>query len=284
MLVELHTHTHYSRGTRVKYDGIDSPEKMVKHAKKLGIDAINISDHNTIQGAIKAKKIGKDILVIIGEEINTDSGDVIAVGIQEEIPRGVDFFDVLDNIHEQGGIAIAAHPFFGYKNYSLGKLAEHCDAVEVFNCLNRDRISNKKCLEFVKRTGMPAVAGSDAHCAEMLGHGLNYIQAQDLDGILKEIEKGRVKINVRYIPLEIMQKWVVRKIQMSYDHVTNYMNSHYSFPKRVLGRNFIKLARKSPGRVDYLLKLMTYAFYWGSYSYMHYRDLKGRASRNKKNI
>ena len=55
-----------------------------------------------------------------------------------------------------------------------------------------------------------------------------------------------------------MTDWNVLRIKTSYVYVTNYMNRNYPWPKRMLGRELLKLVRKSPGKVDYLLRAMAY--------------------------
>ena len=59
MLVELHSHTTHSRGRKIYYDGINKPEIMVRNAAGKGLDAIAITDHDVITGALEAKKFAK---------------------------------------------------------------------------------------------------------------------------------------------------------------------------------------------------------------------------------
>ena len=94
---ELHLHTRYSCDSNLK------PESILKIVKKLGLDGVAFTDHNTIKGAIEAKTLVKrlaqnkeydDFEVIVGEEVRTNLGDVLVYYVQEEIPKG-DFFDVV---------------------------------------------------------------------------------------------------------------------------------------------------------------------------------------------
>ena len=72
MILELHIHSRFS------YDSLLSPEKIVKAAEKKGMDGIAITDHNTIEGGLKAQSANKNgsIAVIVGSEVNTDAGDL----------------------------------------------------------------------------------------------------------------------------------------------------------------------------------------------------------------
>src|SRR3989338_6887851 len=136
MKMELHSHTTYSHGTKVYYDGINAPKEMVEGAALKGLDAIVKTDHNTVFGAEQAAKYAKKygVLVIKGEEISTSEGDITALGIQEVIRPGMSPEETVEEIHSQGGVAIGVHPF-AIKEIGLGEKAVICDAAEVFNSL-----------------------------------------------------------------------------------------------------------------------------------------------------
>ena len=77
MIGDFHIHTRYS------FDSLMKPKKIMKIAKKIGLNAVAILDHNTIRGALETKKFEKDydIRVIVGAEINTDVGDIVGMNI-----------------------------------------------------------------------------------------------------------------------------------------------------------------------------------------------------------
>ena len=75
-MVDLHVHTTASDGTL-------SPSDTVKHAKKMGIEAIAITDHDTISGIDEAMKTGDlvGVEVIPGIEISVDyNGEMHILG------------------------------------------------------------------------------------------------------------------------------------------------------------------------------------------------------------
>lgn len=261
MKAELHCHTNYSKGTKIKVEGLHTPEEMVRYAKHLGLDVLAITDHNKIRGAIEAERVAKKygIVVVKGEEIATNEDrHIIGLGLSELIPQQVSLWEALDRIKEQGGIAIAPHPF-DINNKGLGKLAMHCDAIEVFNSINRDRFSNRKAYKFAKKHTMPVVAGSDAHCKEMLGYGITKIYAEpDVDSILKAIKKGDTKVYGKYIPIEIMKEWSLTRIEHSYFSILRYIAENYSLPKRFVCEKLLNLTKHSPGKVDYIFDFMAY--------------------------
>ena len=88
MKYDLHNHTYYSKCSNLK------PEILIKAAKKKGMDGIAVTDHNTMKGALEARKLNKDkdFEVILGEEIGTNFGDVIGLYLKKEIKSKEFFF------------------------------------------------------------------------------------------------------------------------------------------------------------------------------------------------
>ncbi|MFH1235148.1 MAG: PHP domain-containing protein [Candidatus Diapherotrites archaeon] len=261
MKAELHSHSFYSYGTKISVEGLNSPAELVKQAKILGLGAIAITDHNEFRGGIEAEKIGKKIgvTVIKGEEIQTDMDrHVLGLGLSERIKPGHSAEETINLIRAQGGIAIAPHPF-DLANKGLRQKARKCDAIEVFNSINLDRLSNKNAKIFAKKYSLNTVAGSDAHCIEMVGYGVTEISAEnDVDSILKAIKKGRTSIHGKYIPIKVIQDWSMRRFNDSYWQVMQYIQENYSTPKRWVAGRLLKLTTKSPGKIDYLFKGLAY--------------------------
>lgn len=276
MLAELHSHTHYSKGTKILHEGINSPAEMVRQAKKIGLDAIAITDHDEIKGTKDAKKLSKkfDILVIPGEEVSTADGHLLALGINELIPPRLSIDETLDIVHDQSGIGIAAHPF-SFNKKGLGSLAKRCDAVEVFNALNLERIANWKNRHFAKRYRLSKTAGSDAHCITMIGYGVTDIRAYGLDEALKAIRKGKTDVTGRCVPTKIIMDWSVSRLKLSYAYVIDYMNGNYNWPKRTIGKKLLGLVDKSPGNIDYLFRLLAYFSLGSSIIYSAVRQALG---------
>ncbi|MFH0832354.1 MAG: PHP domain-containing protein [Candidatus Aenigmatarchaeota archaeon] len=276
MLAELHCHTTYSVGTKVLLEGLNSPKQMLMRAKNIGLNALAITDHNEIKGALEAKKLEKKygLTVIVGEEISTIQGHLLALGIRERIEKKLDLQETLDLIHEQGGVAVASHPF-DIQRKGLGELARKCDAVEAFNALNVERIANYNNKKLAKRYGMPITAGSDAHCVEMLGYGITDIDAYDEASAIKAIRNGRTVILGTYIPTNAIMEWYVTRLKLSYVYVINYMNENYSWPKRTVARNLLRLVNRHPGKIDYLFKMFAYMSFFSVVTYSASRQLLG---------
>ena len=123
---DLHVHTIHSR------DSLITPKDLVFYAKKRGLTAVAITDHDTIEGALKIAK-ETDFLIIPGIEVSSRSGHIIGLNLQEPVPKGLSPDETVDKIHEAGGIAVACHPFAIFK----GSIGEHAsakfDAIETIN-------------------------------------------------------------------------------------------------------------------------------------------------------
>ena len=178
MKFDLHIHTKYS------LDGKEEPYKIAKFLKKAGYGGMAITDHDTIKGADISID---DFIVIPGEEIKTDGGHILAIGIREEIKKRM-AVDAIDEIHDKGGIAIIAHPF----RFSKPKV-EKIDAVEVINGRNFPT-QNKKARQYALRRRLPMTAGSDAHFIWECGRAYTLIDAESTDDVIEAILKGETKV------------------------------------------------------------------------------------------
>ncbi|MFH0949438.1 MAG: PHP domain-containing protein [Candidatus Aenigmatarchaeota archaeon] len=274
-LCELHCHTNFSHGKKIFHDGLDDPKDMVRHASSIGLNAVAITDHDTIEGALKAKRVEKKygIEVIIGEEVSCKDGHILAYGIQELVRPGLGIDETLDNIHEQGGIAIASHPF-DIRGCGLKELAGKCDAIEIFNAISIDRITNFKCRAFAEKKRMPFIAGSDAHHKSMMGYGMTVVNSND--NVLKAIKKGRVEIFTKYTPVNIFVFYAVNRLKLSYDETIAYMEKNYIRPKLFLGKKLLTLVEKSPGRIDKLFNFFAYIGLGAVVTYEISRELANR--------
>ncbi|MBI4018170.1 MAG: PHP domain-containing protein [Candidatus Aenigmarchaeota archaeon] len=277
MRVDYHCHSCFSRREKVVVEGLNTPKEIVEHARKLRLGAVGITDHDSIEGSLIAKRLEKKygVVVITAEEVSTRSGHVLALGINEWIKPDMTVEDTVDAVHDQGGVAVAPHPFDIY-NEGIKDKAVLCDAMEGFNALNLDRISNKKASRFGARNMMTMLAGSDAHCVEMMNHGVISVKAEDMDGVLNAIRKGRFAVSKsKYIPMKIIKDWSARRLKFSYDEVLSYINENYSWPKRVVSSRLLSLVNMYPGRIDYLFRGIAYASLGATITYSAMREVVG---------
>ena len=165
--LDLHVHSLYSG------DGAMPPEQIIAGARRVGLDGIAVTDHDTIRGGIETNRLQPaDLLVIVGAEIMTDQGEVVGLFLQEEI-RERTLERVVEEIRSQGGLVVIPHPFD-----TLRKSAFHIsdgqasltDAIEVFNSRCIFPSANTMAAEYARAHGLSSVAGSDAHYASEIGH------------------------------------------------------------------------------------------------------------------
>lgn len=165
--VEFHCHTVYSK------DCLVQPEKIVKACLRKGIDRVVITDHNTIRGALRARNLYPD-RVIIGEEIMTQEGELLAAFLTEEIPPGLPALTTIARLREQGAFVSVSHPFDWmrkghWKPQDLTKIIPHIDAIETFNARCMHASFNQQALAFAREHALLGTAGSDAHSILELG-------------------------------------------------------------------------------------------------------------------
>ena len=198
---DLHTHTHYSGFGKVAFipypESVTPPEKMVDAAVKNSLDVLCITDHNEIAGAWKAQRYVREkeleIEVVAGEEVSTADGEVLGLFLQERIPRELSAAETIDMIHDQGGLAVAPHPF-SYRCPSLGMLIKELplDGVEVLNAAHRDPYVNglaqKNTEPHFARTG-----GSDAHSPIMLGSAYTEFKGKSAEELYRTIRRQATK-------------------------------------------------------------------------------------------
>lgn len=249
----------------MKKEGFNTPTQMVSCAKRKGLDCIALTDHDLVKGNKEAVKAGKkyDVVVIPGEEITTSGidrkmrGHVLALGIQERIAPGLSVEETVDKIHEQGGVAVAAHPF-DISRRGVREKASLCDAIEIFNAINIERLSNWRTAKFASACNLPGIAGTDAHSIDMLGYSytLCNTDSKDVSSILKAIKNGKVRVHGRYVPSVVLTDWAVKRFQYAYDNAEKYVRNNYIYPKRIVALELMKMAKFNSNSSKYLLKLM----------------------------
>lgn len=165
--LEFHCHTHASK------DSLTKPADLIKTARRKGLDRLVITDHNSIQGAREAQLLDPE-LVIVGEEIMTTRGEILAAYVQEEIPAGLTPQETIKILKEQGAFISVSHPFDrlrkgGWEEKDLLEIIYQVDAVEIFNARCMNPMFNVQARQFAEKYNLAGTVGSDAHAAFEVG-------------------------------------------------------------------------------------------------------------------
>ena len=205
---DLHVHTSFSK------DGESSVEEVIRRAELAGLDAIAITDHDTVEGALAARKIPTRLVIIPGIEISTRQGHLIALGITEKIPSGMDVMDTIIMARKKGALLILPHPYHIWRHgvgRRLRSALSAVDAIEVFNSRYIVGSANIKASKMARRLGKPCVGGSDAHNARYIGFGRTLVTAEPtVESILQAIREGKTIPAGKMTPLPSYTRQALR--------------------------------------------------------------------------
>jgi len=166
--MDLHCHTSAS------FDCVSDPTKVVRAAAARGLTHLVVTDHDRIDGALRARDAAPaGLTVIVGEEVRTADGDLIAAFLESPVAPGASAADTIAAVRAQGGLVGIPHPFDRFRGSLLrdarmASLAPTVDWVESHNA----RIvgsGNERAAAFAREHGLPGVAVSDAHTIVEIG-------------------------------------------------------------------------------------------------------------------
>jgi len=180
----FHTHTGCS-------DGENTYDEMITEAAKLGFDFIAITDHEICPENQKLCANEKRILCIPSQEVSTDNGHILAINIFDEISDDLSIENTINEIHKQGGIAIAAHPLRKGDIIDESKL-KLFDAIEC-NHPDYDEKEIVESKELIKKYNLKCTYDSDAHSKENLNNLYDtcYMPKLDVNNIKIAIKEGK---------------------------------------------------------------------------------------------
>ena len=187
--VEFHCHTNASK------DSLTPPEKLIAEARRKGVGRLIITDHNTIAGARAALAFDPEF-VIVGEEIMTTKGEILAAYVNEEIPAGLSPREVIQRLKDQGAFISVSHPYDsmrsgGWQEPDLIEILPLVDAIEVYNSRCMLPSFNRKARKFAEKYNIPGTVGSDAHAAFEVGRSMLRLEAFDgPEGLRRVIRSG----------------------------------------------------------------------------------------------
>ena len=162
-LIDLHCHTSAS------FDGIADPAAVVARAAERGLTHVVITDHDTLDGALRAVDAAPaGLTVIVGCEVNTREGDLVFAFVGQPLPRDVSAREAIEAGRAQGALVGIPHPYDTTRRSLLldpahEELVRLVDWVEAWNGRVGRRAANDQAAALARRAGLPGVGVSDAH-------------------------------------------------------------------------------------------------------------------------
>ncbi len=189
--VDLHSHTLWSK------DCLTPFETIIRLCEKRHIQRIAITDHNTAEGALKFKQLAPE-LVIVGEEIMTTQGELLAYYVKESIPAGLSPDETINRLRQQGAVISVSHPFDrlrkgAWQEADLLNILDRVDAIEIFNARCMFAEDNVKALDFARLHNKIGTVGSDGHTRVGYGRAMTVMRPfehdpEDFLGALREAD------------------------------------------------------------------------------------------------
>ncbi|MBZ0293772.1 MAG: PHP domain-containing protein, partial [Anaerolineae bacterium] len=163
-------HTLWSKDCLTKF------ETVIRLCQRRGIDRIAVTDHNTAEGALALQKIAPE-LVIVGEEIMTTQGEILAYFVRESVPAGLSPEETIRRLRNQGAAISVSHPFDrlrkgAWQQTDLERIIDQVDAIEIFNARCMFPADNVRAAQFAEAHGMLGTAGSDGHTRPEYGRAM----------------------------------------------------------------------------------------------------------------
>ena len=203
---DLHIHTLASDGTSSVAEILDAVERAGR------LDVIAITDHERIDAALAARSMARDrgsrLEVIVGEEVTTLGGHLLGLFLERPVRPLRSLRWTIAAVHDQGGLAIPAHPLVPYplcaQGFVLRRLLEdpdplvHPDGLETFNPTTFGRPWHRRVVSFADRYGLAHVGNSDSHVAESVGTGWTTFPGRTADELRQAIAARQTEHHGRF--------------------------------------------------------------------------------------
>src|SRR6266566_912631 len=186
-------------------DGSASIQEILDHVQKnTALDVIAITDHDVIEGSLRARDLwlqgGYGFDFIVGEEVSTKEGHLLGLFIEKRVPAGLGMERSIDLIHEQGGLAVIAHPLHRLFRHScqrevMDRIHESSDVwldgIETWNASFCGIYANQHAMRVNREVyGLPELGNSDAHTVHSIGCGVTWFEGSNAQDVRAAIEHG----------------------------------------------------------------------------------------------
>lgn len=188
--LDLHIHSIYSK------DSSNTIEVIFDRIRKLSLDGFALADHDTIDGIPRALSKKDDILFIPALEISAKGAHILALDPVEIIPAGLGIVETVELVHEQGSVALLAHPYGFPRSWVNSETIENAefDAIEVANSAQFPyKLILEKNIKLAEKLGLPQTGGSDSHIPTTIGNAYTIIESssREITDVLDAIIEGK---------------------------------------------------------------------------------------------
>jgi len=172
MLFDLHMHT-----ARYSPDSIIDPWELIEQAQTVGLNGIVITEHDRLWPEAELEELrakAPKLVILAGVEITGRGGDMLCYGVSDlsNLKRGTAWRELTREVHRQGGVCVAAHPFRWGQPFDelLTEEGVQIDGIEMMSN-NMDAPLRKKADRFLAdHPDYTTLGNSDAHEIEVVGH------------------------------------------------------------------------------------------------------------------
>ena len=208
MLIDLHTHT-----SPRSDDSFLKPEELIAHAKRVGLDAICLTEHDWFWDDEEIAKLCQrhNFPVLPGVELTTEEAHLLVFGLKKYVFGMHRASFVRRVVDEAGGAIIVAHPY--RRHFPIGAepederyypalsracdspVFEMADAIEVLNGRGSEE-ENTFSLKISKELNLRGMGSSDAHEVSDIGSGATFFQRRisNLQELIAELKAGRFRV------------------------------------------------------------------------------------------
>lgn len=227
---DVHMHSTFS-------DGIGTIAQILHHVEyNTNLDVIALTDHDVIEGALRMRDLWEKAHYrfdfIVGEEISTKEGHMLALFIEKRVQPGLSLERSIDLVHEQGGLAIIAHPLNPIFRHSCQREALDriyvardvwLDGIETWNASFCGIGGNSMAMSVNRAVyGWPEVGNSDAHTLGAIGRGRTWFEGSNARDLREALEAGLTTTSGKLWGmddyLKLVHHHVGRRAQSSQSH------------------------------------------------------------------
>ena len=216
LTADLHCHTCRSK------DSLMLPGRLLAICRRKGIDRLAITDHNTTAGAREAAELDPE-RVIVGEEIMTTRGELLAYFVQEEVPPGLTPEETIIRLRGQGAFISVSHPFDrlragGWVEADLRAILPLVDALEVFNARTWGPRANRRAANLASEARLLQTAGSDAHAYSEVGRTLLHLPPfGDAPGLRQALMRSRITARGSSPLVHLLSRYAALRKRLGWD-------------------------------------------------------------------